>query len=70
MVCEVASALAPAFGVKPSWLIADSMRSRVSREIVRLPDSAYETVLRETPAALATSPIVATLVPFFFEPIR
>jgi hypothetical protein len=38
------------------------MRARVSREIGRLPESAYDTVLRETPAALATSPIV-TIVP-------
>ena len=50
IVSEVASARAPAFTVNPRLLIASSMRSRVSREIDRLPDSAYDTVLRETPA--------------------
>ena len=38
------------------------MRSRVAREIDRFPDSAYETVLIETPAALATSLIVTTVL--------
>ena len=59
MVCEVARARAPALTVNPSSGWPRSMRSRVSREIVRLPESAYETVLRETPAARATSSIVA-----------
>jgi hypothetical protein len=37
---DVASALAPAFGVKPSSAMAAPMRSRVYREMLRLPDSA------------------------------
>ena len=66
IVSEVARARAPAFTVNPRFTMAFSIRSRVSREMERLPDSAYETVLRETPAARATSPIVAIvlLVPF------
>jgi hypothetical protein len=40
IVREVASARAPAFGVKPRSSIALEIRSRVSCEIVRLPDSA------------------------------
>jgi hypothetical protein len=64
MVCDVLRARAPAFGVKPSSATARSMRSRVSVEIVRLPESAYDTVERETPACRATSPIVVIGAPF------
>jgi len=40
IVWDVASARAPAFGVKPSSVMAAWIRSRVSREMLRLPDSA------------------------------
>ncbi len=62
MVSEVASARAPALTVNPRLAMASSMRSRVSREMDRLPDSAYDTVLRETPASRATSPMVAIVL--------
>src|SRR6478752_2246261 len=61
MVCEVARARAPALGVKSRSAMARSIRRRVSAEIDRLPESAYETVLRATPARLATSSMVAIL---------
>src|SRR6478736_225147 len=61
MVWEVARARAPAFGVKSRSAMARSIRRRVSAEIDRLPESAYETVLRATPARLATSSMVAIL---------
>jgi hypothetical protein len=38
-------------------------RSHVAREIVRLPDNACDTVLRDTPAYLATSAMVAMVFP-------
>src|SRR3954451_6150202 len=63
-VWDVRSARAPAFGVYFNVLMASSTRRRVSGEIERFPESAYETVLRETPAALATSPKVATTFSF------
>src|SRR5690606_3918591 len=56
-----ASARAPAFGVYASASAAASTRRRTSSEMGRLPDSAYDAVLRLTPASRATSPIVATL---------
>ena len=40
IVCDVARARAPACGVKPSSAMAASMRSRVSLDMLRLPDSA------------------------------
>ena len=58
----MAKARAPAFTVKPRRSIAASIRSRVSLEIERLPDRAYDTVLRDTPASRATSPMVATML--------
>ena len=65
IVCDVASARAPALTVNPRLAIAASMRPRVSWEIDRLPESAYDTVLLETPAARATSPIVAMVLRCF-----
>ena len=38
------------------------MRSCVSPEIGRFPERAYDTVLRDTPATRATSPMVATVL--------
>src|SRR5690606_29524943 len=60
IVFDVASARAPAFAVYPSSTTASFTRCRTSAEIVRLPDRAYDAVLRDTPAARATSPIVTT----------
>jgi hypothetical protein len=48
-------------GVYASASAAASTRRRTSSEMGRLPDSAYDAVLRLTPASRATSPIVATL---------
>src|SRR6478609_11974397 len=71
MVWDVAKARAPAFGVKSRSAMARSIRRRVSAEIDRLPESAYETVLRATPARLATSSMVAILAdPFSVEAVR
>ena len=71
MVWDVARARAPAFGVKSRSAMARSIRRRVSAEIDRLPESAYETVLRATPARLATSSMVAILAdPFIVEAVR
>jgi hypothetical protein len=61
--------------VKFNDRMASSIRRRVSSEIVRFPDRAYETVLRDTPAAFATSPMVATCYTLsrsnrFDEPVR
>ena len=71
MVWDVAKARAPAFGVKSRSAMARSIRRRVSAEIDRLPESAYETVLRATPARLATSSMVAILAhPLIVEAVR
>ncbi len=69
IVRVVASARAPALGVYPSVRTASSTRRRTSAEIALFPESAYDAVLRETPATRATSPMVAT-VPPLIEPVR
>src|SRR6201996_3014866 len=54
---------ATGFGRKPSVRIASSMASRFSGLTVAVPLRMRETVLGETPAALATIPSVTVPVP-------
>jgi hypothetical protein len=62
-VRDVASARARELTVKFSVAMASSMRERVGGETYFRPVRTDETVLRETPATRATSPMVATNSP-------
>ena len=56
------SACAAAFGTKPASCMTLSMRSRVGWLMGRLPERAYDTVLRDTPASSAMRPISTALL--------
>jgi hypothetical protein len=58
------SARALALGRKSSSSMTSWIRRRVAYDTVRLPLSAYDTVLRDTPARRATSPM------FIHAPVR
>src|SRR5674476_1495694 len=68
-VCDVASALAPAFVVYPSSRTAAATRACTAGVVVLLPDNAYDAVLRDTPAARATSPML-TMTPVSYTHLR